>query len=196
MMRVIHNLALFSLFAMAAALSVFIIGTEAWAAESANPWRPTYDLILRWLNFLILAFLIVKYGRGPLMDFLKGRKKELALEIGRIEGQKDQATASIKDTQQKLAESEKYFAELKDKIVQQGEKTKEKIIEDAQRQSRYILEDAKKKIGNQMLQAKSVYRAELVDAAIALATQRLPQHINEDDNQKFFNLYMKTTMTK
>ena len=48
-----------------------LLAESAGAAEAAGDWRPMYDLILRYVNFIILAFLIIKYARKPLVNFFK-----------------------------------------------------------------------------------------------------------------------------
>jgi hypothetical protein len=76
---------------------VFLLGMWAldiWAAETGpstqifddtylarlihylktNYSRATWDLTMRWVNFLILAVVIVKYSKQPLISFLKGKQ--------------------------------------------------------------------------------------------------------------------------
>lgn len=174
---------------------LFVLGVaDALAAESSGGWRKTYDLILMWINFGILAFIIVKYGKGPLMDFLLGRKAELAREIGDIEEQKKAVMAKIDDTYRTLDQSDARFEALKQKIVQQGEKKKQEIIEDAQEQSRLILQTTKQKIESRITQAKATFRAELIDAATELALKRLPKEITEEDDRKLVEQYLAVTM--
>jgi F-type H+-transporting ATPase subunit b len=174
---------------------LFVLGVaDALAAESSGGWRKTYDLILMWINFGILAFIIVKYGKGPIMDFLHGRKAELAREIGDIEEQKKAMMAKINDTYRTLDQSDARFEALKKKIVQQGEKKKQEIIEDAQEQSRLILDTTKQKIESRIVQAKATFRAELIDAATELALERLPKEITEEDDRKLVEQYLAATM--
>ena len=40
---------------------------------------------MMWVNFLILVFLAFKFGKAPIMEFLKGRKLEISEEINQIE---------------------------------------------------------------------------------------------------------------
>ena len=40
-------------------LSLHLLGPEAFAAEKTNNWRPTYDLVMRWVNFGIIVFLYI-----------------------------------------------------------------------------------------------------------------------------------------
>lgn len=181
---------------LAIVLSLHLLGYDALAAEKSSSWRPTYDLILRWINFGIIVFVIVKYGKTPIMNFLRGQKDKLANEIKRLEDEKDDAEAKIKETLTIIDESEIRFSELKDRIVQQGERKKAEIIESAQNQSKMMLEDSKRRINTYFLQAKNAFRAELIDSAIDLALERLPGEITAQDSEKFTRDFLDSTASE
>jgi len=177
-------------FIMAGTLSIHFLGFDALAAEGSGGWRPIYDEVLLWLNFGILVFVFIKYGRAPLMNFLRGRKEKIAREIERIEEKKKQAAEKTSEIHKLLDESEARFADLKVRIVEQGERRKQAILESAQQQSKTMLEDARHRIDIQFVQAKTILRQELIDSAIDLAIQRLPQEITDADNAKFIDQYL------
>ncbi len=64
------------------------------------------------------------------------------------------------------------------------------IITAAQQQSKMMLKDANRKIKNYFFQAQDKLKAELIDAAIDMALERLPQEISDADNEKFVNEYL------
>jgi F-type H+-transporting ATPase subunit b len=181
---------------IAIGLGLHFLGHDAFAAEKSSNWRPMYDLILRWINFFIIVFVVVKYGKKPIMNFLRGQKDKLAEEIHRLENEKQDAEAKIKETLRAVDESEVRFSELKDRIVQQGEKKKIEIIESAQNQSKMMLEDAKRRIDAHFLHAKSEFRAELIDRAMDMALERLPNEITPEDNDKFARLFLESALTE
>jgi len=139
---------------------------------------------------------LIKFGGPPLKDFLQGRKEELAREIKKVEDEKEKLEGRIKEALKTLAESDSRFVELKARIIEQGEKGKQKIIEKAQTQSRIMMEGAKQKIDSQIKQAKNMLRAEMVDSAIALAFERLPEVITDEDSLRFVDSYLNSTLTK
>ena len=73
---------------MAAGAVVILVFAAAPASASSGEWRPVYDEVMLWVNFFILAFIIVKYGRKPLMNFLNGQKDEIADQIHRFRKRK------------------------------------------------------------------------------------------------------------
>jgi len=182
-------------FAVAGTLSFHFLGFDALASESSGGWRPIYDEVLLWLNFGILAFVFIKYGRAPLMNFLLGSKEKIARQIERIEDKKKQAIDKMTEINKKLEESEARFADLKARIVEQGERRKQAILESAQQQSKTMLEDARHRVDVQFMRAKTVLRQEMIDLAIDLAMQRLPQEITDEDNDKFTDQFMTSTVS-
>ena len=189
-MKCVNKIVLIFCFIIAGILSLHFLGHEAFAAEKASSWRPIYDLILRWINFGIIVFLVVKYGKTPIMNFLRGQKEKLAREIKRLEDKKEGIAANIEKTHNTIDESEVRFAELKERIVRQGEKKKDAIIQTAQKQSKMMLEDGKRRIDTYFIQAKNKFKAEMIDRAIDLAMERLPKEITAEDNEKLTIEYL------
>jgi len=189
-MRCVNKIVLIFCCIITGLLSLHFLGYEALAAEKASSWRPIYDLILRWINFGIIVFLVVKYLKTPIMNFLRGQKEKLAQEIKRLEDKKKGVSANIEETLKTIGESEVRFTELKERIVRQGEKKKESIIQTAQKQSKMMLEDAKRRIDTHFIQAKNKFKAEMIDKAIDLAMERLPKEITTEDNEKLTIEYL------
>ena len=98
-------------------ICIHFLGGEAFATEPAGNWRSIYDLILRWINFLILAFIIVKYGKKPLINFLQIRREETERNIKRVEEQKEKAQAEIDEIRKTNNENRLRYAALKEKII-------------------------------------------------------------------------------
>jgi F-type H+-transporting ATPase subunit b len=177
----------------AALVLVIWLAPGALAADQTGGWRPTYDLVMRWLNFVILALVLIKFARRPLIDFLTGKKKEIARDIQRMEKEKEKAALKVAEVHKKLADSSIRFEELKERIIRQGEKRKRAIIAEAHRESEILLEGAKRKIDSQVLQAENTLRSEMIDMAVNAAIERLPGQLTENDNQKLLDQFLKST---
>ncbi len=177
----------------AALVLIILLAPGALAADQTGGWRPTYDLVMRWLNFVILALVLIKFARRPLVDFLTGKKKEIAHAIQRMEKEKEQAALKVAEVHKKLADSSIRFENLKERIIRQGEKRKQAIIAEARRESEILLEGAKRKIDSQVLQAESTLRSEMIDMAVNQALERLPGQVTENDNQKLLDQFLKST---
>jgi F-type H+-transporting ATPase subunit b len=160
------------------------------AAEGGGGWRPTYDIIMKWVNFGILAFIFFKFARRPLKNFLSDKKNEISLQIKKLEDEKNRLLQRVREAETELEENVVRLEELKERIVQTGERRKLEIIEDARQESRMIIESAKQKMQGRIIQARNRLRAEMVDAAAEMALDKLPGLVTEDDNRKLLEQFM------
>lgn len=177
-------------------LFIHFAGVDAFASEGAESWRSTYDMVMKWINFFILAFIIVKFGKQPLLNFLNGKKDEIAEEIKILEERKNEVEAKSKETLALIEEGEEHIAKIKARIVEDGERKKQEIIENAQKQSSLMIDKAKKKIENQIMTEKAKFKSELIDSAIDLAMENLPKVITKEDNQGFLDNYFSYKLSK
>jgi F-type H+-transporting ATPase subunit b len=165
-------------------LGLLLSGNTAWAAESAGGWRPVYDLVMRWINFLILVFVLVKYGRKPLKNFLKQRQQDIADQIGALENEKAAVLSEVDEKLKAIDDSQERFENMKARIMRQGEKRKQEIIEAGKTESAMRIDSAKRKIQHQIFTAQEQLRAELIDAAFDIALEKLPALVNDADNER------------
>ena len=181
----------------ASMMIVFLVtGGTAFGAEESGNWRSTYDVVMLWVNFLILVFLFMKFAKDPIKNFLKGQQDELSKEIGGLEQRREDMIEKVKKAMDELEEGHVRLDEIRKRIVTDGEKRKQAIIENAKDQSRLMMEDAKRKIEAQILMAKQNFRGELIDEAVGLAMKKLPDIINEEDNEKLIEQYLATDVAK
>ncbi|MFC1856805.1 ATP synthase F0 subunit B [Thermodesulfobacteriota bacterium] len=193
-MKTIKRMHDFCLCGAILALGTHLTGGLAWAEEGTGEWRTHWDEMMLWINFAILAFVLIKYLRKPVKEFLDGRKYELAREIKKVEEEKQAIGEKIKETEKLLDESSIRFAGIKERIIEQGEREKTRIIQEAREQSRLMLESAQRKIDSHFQQAQNRIREELVDAAVNLAIEKLPHEIDARDNQKFVEQFLSASI--
>lgn len=153
--------------------------------------RATWDDLMRWVNFFILAGIIYKYARTPMANFLQGKKAETARAIGRMEEKKRQAEAKLRDGQAQLQNSNDRLERIKERIISEGERRKAQMIADAKRESRIMLEATKIRIDHQIRDAYQIIRAELIEAAADKALAKLPKMMTEKDHQRMVDLWME-----
>ena len=178
------------------AASLHLTALNALASETGGNWRATYDHVMIWLNFGIFAFLLVKYLKTPLINFLRGRQDELVREISRLEEQREQISLKINETEQLFEQNEAHYENIKANIITQGEEKKRAIIEAARQESRLMIEQTNVRIENHILQAKNKFKSEMIDRAISLAMQRLPAEITSADHQRLLDRYIEHASLK
>jgi F-type H+-transporting ATPase subunit b len=169
---------------------------EALGADNAVGWRPTFDVVMRWVNFLILAVLLIKLTKVPIKSFLEGKKQDIADEIKGLESEKEELLRQIDENQNLLENSKGRLAELKKRIIAQGEKNKQRIIEDAEQEAKIMLASAKQKIESRIMEARETLKSELVDTAVAIAMEKLPEKITEEVNQRLIATFISNAASQ
>lgn len=169
---------------------------EVLAADGGGGWRPTYDIIMKWVNFGILVLIFFKFARRPLKNFLSDKKNEISLQIKKLEDEKDRLHQRVREAESELEKNVVRLEELKERIVKMGEGRKVEIIEDARQESRMLLESAKQKIEGRIIRARNRLKAEMIDAAAEVALEKLPGLVTEDDNQKLLEQFMARAVIK
>ena len=87
MMQTVRCLLMFGAFV---GTIVLFCTVDALAAETQGFTRSDWDAIMRWVNFIILAVLIIKYARKPLSSFLQNKVDEVARLLDGYENQNRQ----------------------------------------------------------------------------------------------------------
>jgi len=195
-MRRNNHIAFFGCYLIAVFAALLLNSTDALASETTNNWRSTFDLVMRWVNFVIIAFVLVKFGRKPIKDFLTNRREEIDQQIKKYEQQKEAAEEKIEEANNLLKNSIARFEKIKERIVEDGKKKKQQIIEGARQESLILLTGTRQKIENQIVEARNLIRSELIESAIALAEQRLSEEITAADEQKLIDHFMESTAGK
>ncbi len=178
------------LFSVILVLGFVLVVPPVYAEESSLNWRSTYDTILMWVNFLILAGVLYKFLKDPARDFINGRKMDMEKELEKAEEQKKQADEKIRESVDMLEQGNARFDQMRKRIIEQGEKIKEQIIKDAEEQSNFMMIEAKRKIDSQIIRARGKFREELIDRAFEMALERIPKEINDIDKQQLVDRYI------
>jgi F-type H+-transporting ATPase subunit b len=177
--------------AVIVAVALHLMGGSGWAADGGSTWRATYDEVMLWLNFGILAFLLVKYGRGPLIDFLKGEATRTAEEIERAEKSRRGMEEKVREMASAAENRRERLQELKERLLREGERKHREIIESARSESRLLLAQTRGSIDQQIHEAQKRLQAELVDRAVEEALERLPGVITADDQKKLVETFIR-----
>jgi F-type H+-transporting ATPase subunit b len=169
-------------------LALSAVAAEAQEGKSTfkNIWMNSW----RVLNFLILAFFLVKLLKEPLSRFFK--------ESARVIREKLQGTEeSYLEAERKLTEVEKQLELLDEEIqnLQQavgvlGQKERDKIIASAEQTAEHLMEKARLEAAYAVEQAKSQLRREVIDGAVKTAEESVRRAINKTDQERLVNEYL------
>lgn len=160
------------------------------AAVRGGDWRPVWDKMWQWINFLLLFTAIYWWGWPFFMKMLDGRIKGIADEIGQFEKEKADIEAEIKNIEDSLTQSAERFEQVKTKMEKEIAQKQEQIIANAKKEAETIIEQAKHQREAIVDEAKKGLKAELVDMAMDNALAKLPKAITAKDQKHLFeNFY-------
>ena len=162
------------------------------AAGDAPQWRPAYDLAMRWINFAILVFLLVKFGRDPLKNFLGNQTALWADHLHRLETEKATAEQEVADARAALAASDARLEALRQRLLHDGKREKEAIVEAARTQGQMMLAGAERQMQTRILEARSVLRAEMVDMAMETVLATLPHRMTDSDDRRWIDRFVSS----
>ncbi len=156
---------------------------SSFAAEGTSKARIIWDNIMLFVNFGILVAAFIKFGKTPLVNFLRGESKKVEEKIDTIEGQLQEANSLMKAETDKFASIDEGIKEMREQIIALGEKEKQKIIEKAGLLARHMIEDARNEAEYRLEKAKKSYGEEMLETAVSIALRDLESRLTQDDDE-------------
>ncbi len=175
------------------ALGLLLLSEPAWAnqAHQMPTWRVWWDSIWRIVNFLVLAFLIVKVAKQPLIEFLHGQRREVAAEIEKMEQAKAAAEAERRELEAKTAGLAAEIADYEQALSDTAAREREEMLAHAERESRMILERAEVWAEQALRSARQRLTAEILEQASAIAQDKLRAAITSEDRERMFDQFTR-----
>ena len=176
--------------ALGPALAMAADETTDTTEEVTSPGMHLWHNVWKFLNFFILAFVIYKYGRKPLMGFINKHSSEIGDTLERDKERLAAAQAEFEETEARLGKLEQLIEEVREYIRLDAERAKREILEDAESSSALILSDAKERAQIMVQQAQENLKTELVDMVFEEAEKLIKQNIKTEDHDRLIDDYM------
>ncbi len=176
-------------------ISLVSFSLDASAMAEISAGRRLWDNIMLWVNFGILAFLFLRYGKKPLTDFLEGEKSKIEETLDAVNAQLGEAKSELEAERASLRDLEGQLQELRERIVELGQKEKERILEMARRSAAQMIEDARKESEYRVAKAKKILRDEMIDLAVSLAERQLRARISFQDKDDLIHQFLEDLKT-
>ncbi len=157
---------------------------HAAAAEGhgRNLW---YDLLYRFMNFVILVGVLVYLLRKPAKKFFKERTENIKNQLEELDAQKAEAQKQYEEVKAKLANLEDEVAKIVDEYVEEGKREKDAIIAQAERQAEHIQQQAEFAVEQQLKDAKESLKAEVAELCVKAAEELIKENFTEEDQKRF-----------
>ena len=177
-------------------IAVMGFSLDASAMAEISKGRRLWDNIMLWVNFGILAFLFLRYGKKPLTDFLEGERTKIETTLDAVNGQLGEAKTKLEAEQGKLRDLEGRLQELRERIIELGQREKERTLTMARNSAAQMIEDARKESEYRVAKAKKVLRDEMIDQAVSIVEGKLRTRISSQDNDILLNQFLADLKTQ
>ena len=171
-------------------LMIALLCVAAENTEEGRFDRHTWDLALRLINFALLAFVVYKYGKPPLLKFLASKRKEQVYRFEDLEKRTNDLNKQLEEQNTELAKIDERIQKIKNYYHQVGQEEKERIVAEAELLKKQIQDNARQKAMAEFENAKVRFRKEVVDKAVELAEQRIRDNVNLQDQENFIQGYL------
>ncbi len=165
---------------------------QAPAALAAGGWRPTYDTVMMWVNFVILTTVLIKLLRQPLGNFLNARRDAIKDKMEKLEGQKGRIEEEIRSLRALLEDRQQRAADLHRRMVAEGEEERRTIIAEARQEAERRLLKARQLVETRHREACHNLRDEMIDIAVRHAMAEMPEHITPEVEQVLTDRFLRS----
>jgi len=158
---------------------------QAWAAGGAEHHAPPIsDVIFPALNFLIYAFIVVKFAFPLVRSFLQSRREEVIQVVAQASAKKQQAEALVREYKAKVAGLDNEVQSILSSWREDAEREKAKLLSEAQSLAAKLKEDAQF-LGEQEVKiARQQIRDEMANQAEAMAEELVRRHLTPADQSR------------
>lgn len=173
-------------------LGIFTIA-QAWAAGGAEHHAPSItEVIFPALNFLIYAFIIVKFAFPPVRSFLQNRRDEVVATMAQASAKKAAAQALVDEYKTKLAAVDQQVQNLQATLRDEGERDKAKLVGEANAMAAKIKADASILADQEVKMARQKIREDMAVQAEAAARAWLQSNLSADDQNRLADEFIQS----
>ena len=184
-------------FLLVSVLVITVVGCLALTALAAeaeqgpSSFKKIWMLSWRLLNFLILAYLMVRLLKKPLSSFFQESARVIREQLQGTEQACQEAEQELQEMENRLEALDQEIQKLQDGIGEHGERERDKIIANAKQTAEQMLEKAKLEAAYSAQRAKNQLRVEVIDEAVRIAAESIRKAIESGDQERLVNEYLQ-----
>jgi F-type H+-transporting ATPase subunit b len=173
---------------LAAVLFAAVVFAGGEGGGGHNKWL---DLLYRFVNFGIVAFLVYKFAGKRAADFFSGRSKQIEAELNDLDERKADAERRLLEVEASIANLEAEKAKILADAKQQGEALKAAIVEKAEAQAAQILAQAEAAAAQELKLAVEAIRERMAEEIVLAAEDMVKKQLKKKEHEELVNEYLK-----
>ncbi|UCG38079.1 MAG: ATP synthase F0 subunit B [bacterium] len=174
---------------------LFLMALPALAAAATEGGegggRAIFDLVMRFLNFAILAGALFYFARKPIVNAIRNSIESVRTMIREAEETRQAAEIRMKEADEKLAGVDREMADLLASARKESEAEKERILAEAAEAVENLKIEATMAIEQELKKSQEILKREAAEVAVALAEEIISKKMTSEDQRKFVSEYLQ-----
>jgi F-type H+-transporting ATPase subunit b len=147
-----------------------------------KPKQPPYIAYI--INFAILMWIFVRFGKKPVIEALKSRRLTVKREIDEAQRIKKEAQSRAKKYQKDLDNLEEEREAAQKSLAEAGAADKERVVREAQEKAARMERDAKALLESEARQIQQDLTRETAELSVSAAEELLRSRITQADHER------------
>jgi len=169
-----------------------LVGQKEGVAEGLL-WRAPGEpppFLATLINFGVLVFLVVRFGKKPLAAALVKRKETIMREIDEAQGLRKAAEERLREYETRLEKIGEELARVHREFREQGERDKERLVLEAKERRERMQKDTEILLTQEAKQMRQELLAEVVNEAARQAADILAKGMTLGDHDRFAEAFL------
>lgn len=154
------------------------------------------QIIIQILAFLIMFWVMKRFGWTPLLTVLETRRQNIQAEFDAIDAEKDAVKRLTYQYEEKLKTIHMDTRKKIQDALAEAHKMSLEVQQDAQARAKEILEQAKVEIAQEMAEAKSKLKNDIVNLVVMATEKILQETLDDKAHQKLIADFVKESTFK
>jgi F-type H+-transporting ATPase subunit b len=157
-------------------------------AEQTFTWK---DWLWPVINFAILAFILVFFGRKPAKEYFKKRTELIEQSLKEAKEAKELAQKTLDEVRARLNNTDQEIEQILEAARKSGEREKSEIIAEGERLKEKIIEKEKANIEFELQKAKEKIKSDAALMALELAEKQIKEKLGKKEQVDLVDDYIK-----
>ncbi len=154
------------------------------------------QILTQIVAFLIMLWILKRYGWKPLLDLLEERRKKIESEFDAIALQKEEANKLNEVYKEKLREIESEARHKIQEAVVHGQKIADEMQAEIQANAKEVMLKAKAEVKEEISRAKNQLKNDLINMSVNIAEKILREKLDEPYHKKLIEEFVKEAELK
>ena len=178
---------------MVAAAAFFLLPGWAFGAEAGEVHHKEFSFVeegFKFLNTLIVVFILYKVAAKPVVNFFKDRREGIRQALADAEAARAEAEAELEEQRSKVADLESELSRFRETGERERAAIRTRMEADQKAQADRLLEQTRGAIELETSKAKAELQASAAELAMGLAEEMLKKNIGPEDQDRFVSEYL------